>query len=97
MGTSAEGIRIVTYQVELTKKASKQLAKLSEDIQQRIKIKVQELAENPRPSGVVKLENSDNKYRIRVGNYRVLYEIQDDLLIVSVIRVGHRREVYNNE
>ncbi|MEI2580747.1 type II toxin-antitoxin system RelE family toxin [Scytonema sp. PRP1] len=87
----------MTYQVELTKKASKQLAKLSEDIQQRIKIKVQELAENPRPSGVVKLENSDNKYRIRVGNYRVLYEIQDDLLIVSVIRVGHRREVYNNE
>lgn len=87
----------MNYQVEFTKKASKQLAKLSEDIQQRIKIKVQELAENPRASGVVKLENSDNKYRIRVGHYRVLYEIQDDLLIVSVIRVGHRREVYNNE
>jgi mRNA interferase RelE/StbE len=87
----------VTYQVEFTKKASKQLDKLSKDLQQKIKTKVQELADNPRPGGVVKLENSDDRYRIRVGDYRVLYEIQDDLLIVSVIRVGHRREVYRNE
>jgi mRNA interferase RelE/StbE len=97
LGTSTEGTGIVTYQVEFTKKASKQLDKLSKDLQQKIKTKVQELADNPRPSGVVKLENSDDRYRIRVGDYRVLYEIQDDLLIVSVIRVGHRREVYRNE
>ncbi|WP_442949040.1 type II toxin-antitoxin system RelE family toxin [Nostoc sp.] len=50
------------------------------------------MADNPRPSGVVKLENTDNKYRIRVGNYRILYEIQDDVLIVKVVRVGHRRD-----
>ncbi|WP_414621448.1 type II toxin-antitoxin system RelE family toxin [Calothrix sp. CCY 0018] len=83
----------MTYQVEFTSKAFKQLEKLSNDLQQRIKIKVYELAENPRPSGVVKLENSD-KYRIRVGSYRVLYQIEDDLLIITVVRVGHRREVY---
>lgn len=87
----------MTYQVEFTKKASKQLDKLSLDLQQKIKTKVQELADNPRPNGVVKLENSDDRYRIRVGDYRVLYEIQDDLLIVSVIRVGHRREVYRED
>ncbi|GAX45956.1 hypothetical protein NIES4075_69770 [Tolypothrix sp. NIES-4075] len=87
----------MTYQVEFTKKAFKQLGKLSKDLQQKIKTKVQELADNPRHSGVVKLENSDDRYRIRIGDYRVLYEIEDDLLIVSVIRVGHRRDVYRNE
>ncbi|BAY96112.1 plasmid stabilization system [Tolypothrix tenuis PCC 7101] len=87
----------MTYQVEFTRKASKQLAKLPENVQQRIKIKVEEIAENPRPSGVVKLENSNNRYRIRVGDYRVLYEIIDDLLIVTVVKIGHRREVYQDE
>lgn len=87
----------MTYQVEFTRKASKQLAKLPENVQQRIKIKVEELAENPRPSGVVKLESSNNRYRIRVGDYRILYEIIDDLLIVTVVKVGHRREVYQDE
>ncbi|WP_442936834.1 type II toxin-antitoxin system RelE family toxin [Nostoc sp.] len=55
------------------------------------------MAENPRPSGVVKLETTDNKYRIRVSNYRILYEILDDVLIVKVVRVGHRRDVYRDE
>ncbi|AFY35022.1 type II toxin-antitoxin system RelE/ParE family toxin [Calothrix sp. PCC 7507] len=87
----------MTYQVELTRKASKQLEKLPQDVQQKIKIKVQELADNPRPSGVVKLESSNNRYRIRVGHYRVLYEIIDNLLVVTVVRVGHRREVYQDE
>jgi len=87
----------VTYQVEFIRKASKQLAKLPEDVKQRINIKVQELTDNPRPSGVVKLESSNNRYRIRVGDYRVLYEIIDDLLIVTVVKLGHHREVYQNE
>ncbi|GAA6621553.1 type II toxin-antitoxin system RelE family toxin [Scytonema sp. NUACC26] len=86
----------MTYQVEFTSRASKQLAKLSTDLQQRIKTKIYELAENPRPAGVIKLENSD-RYRIRIGSYRVLYEIEDYLLIVTVVRIGHRREVYKDE
>jgi mRNA interferase RelE/StbE len=87
----------VSYQIEFTKSASKQLAKLPENVQQRIKFKVEELGDDPRPDGVVKLTNSDETYRIRVGNYRVLYEIKDDLLIIKVIRVGHRKEVYRDE
>ncbi|MEH1864123.1 MAG: type II toxin-antitoxin system RelE/ParE family toxin [Nostoc sp.] len=87
----------MTYQIELSKKAAKQLKKLSADIGDRINQKILELAENPRPSGVVKLETTGNKYRIRVGNYRILYEIQDDVLIVKVVRVGHRRDVYRDE
>ena len=62
----------MTYQIKLSNKAAKQLKKLSADLRDRINEKSLELADNPRPSGVVKLENTDNKYRIRVGNYRVL-------------------------
>lgn len=87
----------MTYQIEISNRAAKQLKKLSTDIRDRINEKILELADNPRPSGVVKLENTDNKYRIRVGSYRILYEIQDDVLIVKVVRVGHRRDVYRDE
>ncbi|BAY65270.1 plasmid stabilization system [Calothrix brevissima NIES-22] len=87
----------MTYQIEISARAAKQLKKLSSEIRERINYKILELAENPRPSGVVKLENTDNKYRIRVGNYRVLYEIEDDVLIVKVVRVGHRRDIYRYE
>ncbi|MEH2023840.1 type II toxin-antitoxin system RelE family toxin [Nostoc sp.] len=87
----------MTYQIEISNRAVKQLKKLSTDIRDRINEKILDLAENPCPSGVVKLENTDNQYRIRVGNYRVLYEIKDDVLIVKVVRVGHRRDVYRDE
>jgi mRNA interferase RelE/StbE len=84
----------VIYQVEITSRAAKQLKKLPEDIKLRIEEKIQELAENPRPDGVVKLEDSEDTYRARVGKYRILYEVKDDLLIVKVVKVGHRKDVY---
>jgi mRNA interferase RelE/StbE len=84
----------VIYQVEITSRAAKQLKKLPEDIKLRIEEKIQELAENPRPDGVVKLEDSEDTYRVRVGKYRILYEVKDNLLIVKVVKVGHRRDVY---
>jgi mRNA interferase RelE/StbE len=55
---------------------------------------MERLASNPRPVGSVKLATSDSTYRIRVGNYRVIYEVLDQLLLIDVIRVGHRRDVY---
>lgn len=75
----------------------KQLKKLPVKVRTRIQTKIDELADNPRPNGVVKLEDSDNGYRIRVGNYRVLYNIFDDVLLVTVVRVGHRKDVYRDE
>lgn len=87
----------MNYQIEFTSSASKQLKKLPDDIQQKIKIQVEELAKEPRPDEVVKLKNYEYTYRVRVGNYRVLYEIQDELLIVKVIRIGHRQDVYRQE
>ncbi|MCJ8282528.1 MAG: type II toxin-antitoxin system RelE/ParE family toxin [Rivularia sp. ALOHA_DT_140] len=86
----------MTYQIEISSRAAKQLKKLPPDIRDRINEKILELAENPRPNGVVKLED-DDRYRIRVGSYRVLYEIKDDLLIVKVVKVAHRKEVYRDK
>lgn len=55
--------------------------------------RIEQLADNPRPSGCEKLSGQE-RYRIRQGNYRILYEIRDEVLIVTVVKVGHRREVY---
>ncbi|MEX0289357.1 MAG: type II toxin-antitoxin system RelE/ParE family toxin [Flavobacteriaceae bacterium] len=56
--------------------------------------KVESLTQNPRPEGSVKLTGSEKTYRVRVGDYRILYEILEDRLIVEVCKVGHRREIY---
>ena len=85
------------YQIEFTKAASKQLKKLPSNEQIRIRDKINELADNPRPDGVVKLTDSDNSYRIRVGSYRVLYDIFDDILLISVVQVSHRKDVYRKK
>ncbi|WP_306296985.1 type II toxin-antitoxin system RelE/ParE family toxin [Nostoc sp. C052] len=55
------------------------------------------MAIEPRPNGVKKLQADDNSYRIRVGDYRVVYEIGDDVLIVTVIKIGHRSDIYKDE
>jgi len=86
----------MTYQVEMTKRATKQLNALPTDVQQRIRPKVEALASNPRPNGVTKLEGKDNEYRVRVGLYRVVYEIHDNVLLVVVVNVGHRSKVYKD-
>ncbi|MBE9004512.1 type II toxin-antitoxin system RelE/ParE family toxin [Fortiea sp. LEGE XX443] len=87
----------MSYQIEITNRAAKQLKKLPEDIKIQIEEKIQELANNPRPNGVVKLEGEEDTYRVRVGKYRILYEIKDDLLIVKVVKISHRRDVYRRK
>lgn len=82
------------YQIEFTKGALKQLKKLPTDIKELIDSKILELADEPRPSGVKKLQGNDSLYRIRVNDYRVIYQIQDDVLLVTVVKAGHRREIY---
>lgn len=87
----------MSYKVEFSKGAKKQLGKLPLDVQQRIQTKISELAIEPRPNGVKKLQGDDNSYRLRVGDYRVIYEVVDDVLIVTVIKVGHRSDIYKDE
>ena len=84
----------MTYQIEFTKRANKQFQALSQQVKQRIAHKIEALAEAPRPQGVVKLSGEENTYRIRVGDYRVVYIIEDNKLKVLIFRVDHRRDVY---
>ncbi|PSR17383.1 type II toxin-antitoxin system mRNA interferase toxin, RelE/StbE family [filamentous cyanobacterium CCP3] len=84
----------MTYRIEFAKPAAKQFKTIPLQEQQRLKPKIDALANEPRPSGMVKLAGEDDLYRIRVGNYRVIYAIEDDRLLVLVVKVGHRREVY---
>ena len=85
----------MSYQIELSRRAEKQLEKIPQQFQGRIRDKINTLAQEPRPTGVKKLQGTEeNVYRIRVGAYRILYEIQDRALIVLVIKVAHRRDVY---
>ena len=82
------------YRIDFKPSAEKSLAKLPADLQKRIVRAVELLAENPRPHGVVKMEGDETLWRIRVGDFHVVYEIHDSVLLVMVLRVGHRREVY---
>ena len=82
------------YRVLLERDAEKDLARLSSEIHDRVIVAIQALAQNPRPPGCRKLTGSKNDWRIRVGDYRVIYAIADEIRIVRVNRVRHRREVY---
>lgn len=87
----------MTYEIEFTKGANKQLKKLPSHLKERIDSKIEELAIEPRPAGVKKLVDEESLYRIKVGDYRVIYQIFDTILLVSVIKVKHRRDVYKDE
>ena len=87
----------MSYEVKFSKSAKKQFRKLPLDVQERIQTKINDLAVEPRPNGVKKLKGEENSYRIRVDDYRVVYEIKDDVLIVTVVRVKHRSEVYKDD
>lgn len=82
------------YRVLLERGAEKDLSRLSSEIHDRVIAAIQALANNPRPPGCRKLAGGKNDWRVRVGDYRVVYEIADQIRVVRVNRVRHRREVY---
>jgi mRNA interferase RelE/StbE len=82
------------YQVQLLPTAQRELLKLPAKFRVRVSEAIRSLQANPRPAGCKKLAGNADYYRIRVADYRVLYEIRDRVLLVLVIKVGHRREVY---
>jgi mRNA interferase RelE/StbE len=84
----------MTYQIEVVKQAAKQFKALPDLVQQRIAPRIDALAIDPRGLGSVKLAGAENLYRIRVGDYRIIYSIEDDLLVILVVKIAHRREVY---
>lgn len=80
----------------MQRSAEKELTALSSTLQARIIKAIEGLAAEPRPNGCKKLTGSKNAYRVRVGDYRIVYEIYDGILLVVVVRVANRREVYRN-
>jgi mRNA interferase RelE/StbE len=82
------------YRVRISPDADKQLARLDGPVRARVVQRIDQLAENPRPSGCKKLKGDDDLWRVRVGDYRIVFSIHNDLLLVLVIRIAHRREVY---
>jgi mRNA interferase RelE/StbE len=82
------------YHVEIARRAVKALAALPRQDQQRIRAAIDLLANDPRPPGCKKLAGDELAYRVRTGDYRIIYDIHDDRLVVQVVRVGHRRDVY---
>lgn len=84
----------MAYSIELTSAALRALKKLPADVRQRVADMIDALADDPRPAGVRKLSGSDDVYRMRTGDYRILYQIADKALVVLVVHLGHRRDVY---
>ena len=85
---------MASYDVELTSSAERELKMLSGQLIARMVPRLEDLASNPRPPGCKKLRGGDNEWRIRVGDYRLVYTIDDAKLLVEVTRIGHRSEVY---
>lgn len=84
---------MASYNVLITRSASKELEAVPLKDRQRIVTRIRQLAHDPRPAGCEKLSGED-KYRLRQGDYRILYEIIDENLIVTVVRIGNRKDVY---
>jgi len=84
----------MTYRIELTKAAVRDLMALSKPMLKRLDACILALAADPLPPCVKKMKNSAGLYRVRVSDYRVIYSIEQEILTVLVIKIGHRREVY---
>lgn len=88
-----------SYRIEFTRPAQKELSKLAKSIQpkqlRRIRDTIDGLAEDPRPLKAESVETTDY-LRVRTGDYRIVYQVEEEVLTVLVVRIGHRREVYRN-
>ncbi len=84
---------MVKYKIQVKKSAAKELRKIPQKELVKILGKIENLSTNPHPTGSIKLTNQE-KYRIRIGNYRVLYSIEDNILTVFIVKVGHRKNIY---
>lgn len=84
-----------SYRIVIKKSAAKEIERIAKNDRIRIIEKIKSLSQDPHPTGSKKLSGQE-KYRMRQGNYRILYQIIDDELIINVVKVGHRQDVYKN-
>jgi len=81
----------VTYRIEITRDALRALVKLDKPVRRRLQAAIDKLADDPHPSGAIALQGVYGAYRVRVGDYRVIYTVDDGRLVVVVVDLGHRR------
>lgn len=86
----------MTHSIEFTASALRQLRKLDPAAMRRVQAAIELLADNPRPPGAKKLAGGSGELRVRTGDYRVIYEVHDGRLLILVLAVGHRREIYRS-
>ena len=82
------------YKVELAREAEKFIRNQNKPLQAKLVAVLRKLAENPRPAKATKLKGLDELYRVRVGNYRIVYTIEDQKLLILIVRIAHRKDVY---
>ena len=87
---------MVFYRIEWRNSTKKDLKRISRKEISRIVKAVEALSKEPRPTGSKKLSGSESTYRIRVGSYRVVYEIDDEVILIEVVKVGHRKNIYDD-
>lgn len=86
----------MNFRIEVSPQAARQLRKLDPAARRRVQAAIELLADDLRPPGAKKLVGGDGEWRVRTGDYRIVYEIRDQVLVVLVLAVGHRREVYRS-
>ncbi len=86
----------MTYRIEFKKAAAKSLKRIPKADQKRIAEKIDSLSENLPAQEITKMKGDNPFHKIRVGNYRIVYEIQDDLLVILIVKIGHRKYIYRN-
>ena len=84
----------MTYQVALAPAAARQLRKFDPQVRRRVQAAIELLATEPRPPAATRLVGGAGEWRVRTGDYRIVYEIQEERLLVLVLSAGHRREIY---
>lgn len=89
------GLRMSEFRIELTPSAFRSLRKLDPTAQRRVQAAIDLLAQDPRPPRAKKLVGGEGEWRVRTGDYRVVYEIHDQVLLVLVLAAGHRRDIYH--
>ncbi len=82
------------YSIRFTPRAQRDFSALDKTVQQRLRRQIDRLRETPFPPGVIKLHEVEPFYRIRVGDYRLIYQVEAHQLVIVVVKIGHRREVY---
>lgn len=85
----------MSYEISLAPAAARQLRKFDPQVRRRIQAALELLADNPRPPAATPLVGGAGEWRVRTGDYRIVYEIHDGKLLVLVLRIGHRRDVYD--